>query len=139
MTHMTPDPYATAAETAALLREGRKYRRDRARAADIVTVAEAASRLQVKAATVAAGIRGGRCIGILGPGRTMRVPRWQFEPSVWPSIKPIAECLGAKDGWQVLDFLETAAPALNGWTPRVALEQGTPVARVLVVAMGESH
>ena len=139
MTHRTPDPYATAAETAALLREGRQYRRDRVRAADMVTVQEAASLLQVEASTVAAWINAGRCIGILGPGRTMRLPRWQFEPSVWPSIHPIAECLGARDGWQVLDFLETAAPALNGLTPRVALEQGTPLARILAVATAASY
>jgi hypothetical protein len=69
----------------------------------------------------------------------MRLPRWQFEPSVWPSILPIAKGLGTKDSWQVLDFLETSAPALDGWTPRVALEQGTPLPRVLDVARGEAH
>jgi len=135
----TPDPYATAAETAVLLREGRLYRRDRMRAADMVAVDEAASLLGVDASTVAAWIDAGRCIGMLGPDRAMRVARWQFEPSVWPSILPIAEGLGTSDGWQVLDFLETAAPALDGWTPRVALEQGTPLPRVLDVTRGEAH
>ena len=136
---MTKDLYANAAETAALLREGQKYRRDRLRAAGMITVDEAASFMKVDVSTIAAWISGGRCIGVIGPDREMRVPRWQFEPSAWPSIQPIAECLGSKDAWQVLDFLETPAPALNGLTPRVALEQGTPLARVLAVAMADSH
>jgi hypothetical protein len=68
----------------------------------------------VEASTIAAWIEAGRCIGLRGLGGTIRLPRLQFEPSVWPSIGPIAEGLGTTDGWHVLDFLETAAPALNG-------------------------
>jgi hypothetical protein len=96
----------------------------------MVTVVEAASLLQMEASTVAAWIDAVRCIGLLGPSRTIRVPRWQFEPSVRPSIGSIAECLGTRDGLQMVDFRETAAPALNGWTPRVVLERGTPLARL---------
>ncbi|CAN7768606.1 helix-turn-helix domain-containing protein [Variovorax sp. LjRoot84] len=134
---MTKGLYANAAETLALLREGQKYRHDRARAADMITVDEAASLMKVDASTIANWISGGRCIGVVGPDREMRVPRWQLEPSAWASIQPIAECLGSKDAWQVLDFLETPAPALDGLTPRVALEQGAPLARVLAAAMAE--
>jgi hypothetical protein len=105
----------------------------------MITVDEAASNLKVNASTIAAWISGGSCIGVAGPDGEIRVPRWQFEPLAWPPIQPIAECLGTKDAWQMLDFLETPAPALNGLTPRVALEQGTPLARVLAVAMAESH
>lgn len=136
---MTKDLYATAAETAALLRDGGKYRRHRVRAADMITVDEAASFMKVDVSTISAWTSGGRCIAVAGPDGEMRMPRWQFELLAWPSIQPIAECLGTKDAWQVLDFLETPTPALDGLTPRVALEQGTPLARVLAVAMAESH
>ncbi|MBT2324997.1 hypothetical protein J7E62_21925 [Variovorax paradoxus] len=135
---MTKDLYVTAAETPVLLREGQKYRSDRVRAADMITVDEPALFMTVDASTIAAWISGGRCIGVVSPDREMRLPRWQFEPSAWPSIQPIAGCLGSKDAWQVLDFLETPAPALNGLTPQVTLEQGAPLARVLAVAMAES-
>ena len=43
---MTKVLYATAEETAALLREGKKYRHERLRAADMISVTEAASLLK---------------------------------------------------------------------------------------------
>ena len=39
---MTKDIYGAVGKTAALLREGQKYRHGRLRAADMITVAEAA-------------------------------------------------------------------------------------------------
>lgn len=134
---MTRDLYASAMVTAALLRAGRQHLHDRIRAADMIAVGEVASLMGVDEATVGAWVRSGRCIGVAD--RAMAFPRWQFGPSVWPSIQRISESLGTKDGWQVLNFLETPAPALDGLTPRVALERGIPVSRVLDVAMGDAH
>jgi hypothetical protein len=135
---MTKDLYATAAETAALLREGQRYRRQRLKAADMITVTEAASLMQVDSSTMSAWIRGGRCIGVAGSDGKMKVPRWQFQPSAWSSIQLIGRSLGTRDPWQILAFFETPAPALGGLTPRVALEQGVPIARVLAAATGDS-
>jgi hypothetical protein len=136
---MKREIYAPAAATAVLLRSGRTYRRDRMRAADMITIEAAASLAGVDSANIAAWIHSGCCIGIAGPSRKLKLPRWQFEPSVWTSIQRIRECLGATDGWQMLNFLETPTPALKGLTPRVALEQGIPIARVLAVAISESY
>lgn len=105
----------------------------------MITVVEAASLMGVDALTVAAWISGGRCIGLAGPDGAKKVPRWQFETGVWSSIERISQSLGTQDPWQVLNFLETSAPALGGLTPRVALERGTSIAYVLSAAKGEAH
>lgn len=136
---MTKDLYATVSETAALLREGKEYRHERLQAADMITVTEAVSLLDVDASTIATWINGGRCIGLAGPDGTLRIPRWQFEQSAWSAIQPIARSLGTQDPWQILGFLETPAPALEGLTPRIALERGTPIERVLAAAIDDAH
>jgi len=47
--------------------------------------------------------------------------------------------LPGMDGWQVLTFLETPASALDGQTPRAALEQGVPAKHILALATAEAH
>lgn len=69
----------------------------------------------------------------------MKLPRWQFDPFVWPEIQRIGQALGTIDGWQVLTFLETSNPALDGRSPRVALEQSIPISRILAAAAAEAH
>lgn len=91
---MTKDLYATVSETEALLREGQKYRRERLRAADMITYTEAASLLSVDGSTIATWINGGRCIGLAGPDGTLRIPHRRFEPSDWSAIQLIG-ALGA--------------------------------------------
>lgn len=136
---MTKDIYATAAQAAALLREGQKYRHERLRAADMVTVGEAGLIMGVEGSTIAAWISGGQCIGFEDPDGVLRVPRWQFEPSAWLSIERIGQSLGTRDCWQILEFLETPSPALGGLTPRVALEQGVPLVGVLAAATADKY
>ena len=136
---MTKDLYATVAETEALLREGQRYRHERLRAADMITVTEAASLLNVDASTIATWISGGRCIGLAGPDGTLRIPRWQFEPAVWSAIQLIGGSLGTQEPWLILVFLETPTPALEGLTPRVALERGVAIERVLAAAIDDAH
>ena len=50
-----------------------------------------------------------------------------------------AAALGSTDGWQLLAFLESPHPALDGQSPRTALEQGTPAQRVIDLATAEGH
>jgi hypothetical protein len=51
----------------------------------------------------------------------------------------MAAALGSTDGWQLLAFLESPHPALDGQSPRTALEQGTPAQRVIDLATAEGH
>ena len=68
---------------------------------------------------------GGAVIALdAGPGRGWVAPRWQFEPLMQAVLGPIAEALDTTTGWALLSFLETPLGALNGITPRQAIEQG---------------
>lgn len=133
------DPYASATQSADLLRAGAQYRRDRIEAADMITTDEAAELAGTSRVTINAWIKSARCIGVSNMRRGFKLPRWQFEPAIWPLLQPIAKSLGTADGWEVLSFLETPSLALDGQTPRSAIEQGTPAERVLALAAAEAH
>ncbi|MEZ5702665.1 MAG: hypothetical protein R3E42_13125 [Burkholderiaceae bacterium] len=133
------DPYASEAQTDALLRSGAAYRRERIQAADMITTDEAADLAGTSRVTVNAWIKAGRCIGVSHLRRGFKLPRWQFEPFVFPHLQPLSRALGTTEGWQLLAFLESPLPALDGQTPRVALEQGMDVQRLLGLAMAEGH
>lgn len=131
--------YAPASQTAALLRSGVQYRRDRMDAADMISTDEAAELVGTSRVTINAWIKSGRCIGVSNLRRGYKLPRWQFEPGCWPLLQPLAKQLGTSDGWQLLAFLETPATALGGQTPRAALEQGVAADRILALATAEAH
>ena len=133
------DYYASVAESDAFLGAGDQFRRDRMGAADLISTDEAASLLGVSRVRVNAWVKSQRCIGISNPDGGYRLPRWQFEHQMWPLLQQMASALGVTDGWQVLAFLETPAPGLDGQTPRSAIEQGVPAQRILAIAAAESH
>jgi hypothetical protein len=133
------DPYASEAQTTALLRSGAQYRRDRMDAQDMITTEEAAQLAGTTRVTINAWIKNGRCLGVTHLRRGFKLPKWQFEPALWAAISPISEQLGSTDGWRVLGFLESPLQALNGLTPRASLEQGEPLERVLALASAEAH
>lgn len=125
--------------TEALLRSGRRWRRNRLRAADMITLREAAALTALDNLLLASWIREGACIGVaIAPGRAV-LPRWQFKPPFWFVIRDISDALGTTDGWQLLSFVETEAAALDGLTPRTALEQGISPMRVLAAAVADSR
>lgn len=64
-------------------------------------------------------------------GRTF--PRWQFDPTIWPVVQRLAGALQG-NSWAMLNWLETPLGALDGRTPRAALEQGELTDRVLDMA-----
>lgn len=133
------DLCASEAQTTALQCSGAADRCERIQAADMVTTDEAAALAGATRVTINAWIKAGRCIGVAHLRRGYKLPRWQFEPFVFPHLQPLSQALGATDGWQLLAFLERPHPALNGQTPRVALEQGVDAQRVLGLATEEGH
>lgn len=135
----TDSLYATATQTQALLRSGAQYRRERMDAADMISTDEAAALAGSTRVTVNAWIKTGRCIGVMHLRRGFKLPRWQFEPVIWPVLQPLAKALGTSDGWQLLSFLESPANALDGQTPRAALEQGATPERILALATAEAY
>ncbi len=135
----TDSPYASAAQTQALLQSGAQYRRERMDAADMISTDEAAELAGTSRVTINAWIKAGRCIGVAHLRRGFKLPRWQFEPAIWPVLQPLAKALGSADGWQMLAFLESPAPALDGQTPRASLEQGATPERLVALATAEAH
>ena len=133
------DPYATAAQSAAVLRSGAEFRKNRISAADMLTTEEAAELAGVSRVTINAWIKQNRCIGIANLRRGFKLPKWQFEPQVFELIQPLFEALGTTDSWSVLAFLENSQEALDRRTPLVALAQGESAERILQLAMAEGH
>jgi hypothetical protein len=133
------DPYASEAQTTALLRRGAEYRLQRINASDMITTDEAAELSGTTRVTINAWIKSGRCIGVTHLRRGFKMPKWQFEPYVFPVIQSLSQGLGTTDGWQMLSFLETPHEALDGLAPRIALEQGMPGQRIADLATAEGH
>jgi hypothetical protein len=133
------DHYATEAQTAALLRRGAEYRRQRINASDMATTEEAADLSGTTRVTINTWIKSGRCIGVAHLRRGFKLPKWQFEPYIFPVIHPLSVALGTTDGWQMLSFLETPHEALDGLAPRIALEQGVTGQRIVDLATAEGH
>ena len=99
-------------------------RQQRLSAADMISTDEAAQLVQTTRVTINAWIAKGRAIGLTQTKRGFRLPRWQFEPSMWDALPRLSAALGTAEGWALLSFLESPHGALNGITPRRAIEQG---------------
>lgn len=105
---------------------------------DMLSTDEAAELAGTTRVTVNSWIAKGRCIGLTQTIRGFRVPKWQFEPDFWPLVPKLSEALGTTEGWALLAFLETPHGALDGATPRAAIERGQSK-RVLELAGAEGY
>ena len=122
--NLQPPSYVPAAEVRSLLANSLAARQQRLGAADMISTDEAAQLVQTTRVTINAWIAKGRAIGLTQTKRGFRMPRWQFEPSVWAALPKLSAALGTAEGWALLSFLESPHGGLNGITPRQAIEQG---------------
>ncbi len=116
--------YVPASEVRSLLANSLAARQERLGAADMISTDEAAQLVQTTRVTINAWIAKGRAIGLTQTKRGFRMPRWQFEPSMWDALPRLSAGLGTTEGWALLSFLESPHGGLNGITPRQAIEQG---------------
>lgn len=116
--------YVPASEVRALLANSLSARQERLGAADMISTDEAAQLVQTTRVTINAWIAKGRAIGLTQTKRGFRMPRWQFEPSMWDALPRLSAGLGTTEGWALLSFLESPHGGLNGITPRQAIERG---------------
>jgi hypothetical protein len=130
--------YISAEATRALLQSSLAVRNARLAADDMLSTDAAAELVGVSRVTINAWIAKGRAIGLSQAKRGFRMPRWQFEPVSMPVVPKVAQALGTTDGWALLAFFESPRGALNGATPRVAIERGQ-VQRVLEIAEHEGN
>ena len=133
-----PSPYASAAQTKALLAGSVAARMARLDANDMLSTDMAADLVGTTPVTINAWIAEGRAIGLTQTRRGFKLPSWQFEPALWDAVPKLSKALGTTEGWALLAFLETPSGALGGLTPRQAVEQGHLV-RVVEVAGAEGH
>jgi hypothetical protein len=136
--HDPDSPYVSAKETRDLLSNSLAARQARLAAGDMVSTDDAARHVGTTRVTINSWVDKGRCIGLTQTKRGFRIPVWQFEPQFWDIIPDLSKALGSTDGWALLSFLESPLGALNGLTPRVAIEQGQ-AARVLAIAAHEGN
>ena len=126
--------YYSAEATNDLLAGSIEWRLKRLAAGDMLSTDDAAKLLGTNRVTINNWIRERRYFAVEGPTRGHKLPRWQFQPPVCDKLAKILDILGADEaGWLTLLFLETPAAALDGRTPRQALEQGE-VKRVMQLA-----
>lgn len=112
------------ADTRAILAGSAADRKLRLEAGDMVTTDEAAALAGASRVTVNAWIVKGRAIGLTQTKRGFRLPKWQFDQPLWDLIPALVGALQTREGWALLAFLETPHGALDGKTPRQAIEQG---------------
>lgn len=136
--HGLDSTYASAKETRDLLSSSLAARQARLAAGDMVSTDAAAQYVGTTRVTINAWVDKGRCIGLTQIKRGFRIPVWQFEPQFWDIISELSKALGSTNGWALLTFLESPHGALNGLTPRAAIEQGQ-AERVLEVAAHEGN
>jgi len=133
-----PSPYASAAQTKALLAGSLAFRKARLEADDMLSTDMAADLVGTTRVTINAWIVKGRAIGLTQTRRGFKLPSWQFEPVLWDAVPKLSKALGTTEGWALLAFLETPSGALGGRTPRQAIEQGH-LTRVVEVAGAEGY
>ena len=133
-----PDDYVPAAEVRALLAGSLAARQQRLAAADMICTDEAAQLVATTRVTINAWIAKGRAVGLTQTKRGFRMPRWQFEPSMWEALPKLSAALGTTEGWAMLSFLESSHGALDGRSPRQAIEQGQ-TDRVIEIAGHEGN
>ena len=131
----TPEEVTSFAETKSLLGGGLAGRQKRLEAGDMVSTDDAAELTGTSRVTVNAWISKGRAIGLTQTKRGYRMPAWQFDDPIWTVLPAVSQALGTKEGWALLAFLETALGALDGATPRAAIERGL-AERVVDLARG---
>jgi hypothetical protein len=133
-----PSDYVRAGEVRALLAGSLAARQQRLAAPDMITTDEAAQLVNTTRVTINAWIAKGRAVGLTQSKRGFRMPRWQFEPQMWEALQALSTALGTTEGWALLSFLETPSGALEGLSPRQAIEQGQ-AARVMALAGHEGN
>ena len=132
------DDYVPAAEVRALLAGSLAARQQRLAAADMISTDEAAQLVDTTRVTINAWIAKGRAVGLTQTKRGLRMPRWQFEPLMWDALARLSAALGTTEGWALLSFLESPHGALDGRSPRQAIEQGQ-ADRVIDIAGHEGN
>lgn len=83
------------------------------------------------------GSRCPRVIAFRHPRLVLRFALWQFDRCIWPVVQELSSALDANNPAALLSWLETPLGALDGRTPKAALEQGELAETALALASSE--
>lgn len=133
---LSADEFASPSESRALLDGSLLVRQKRLEASDMVSTDEAGAMTGTTRVTVNAWIAKGRAIGLTQTKRGYRMPRWQFDSPMWDLLPNLSAALGTAEGWALLAYLETPLGALDGATPKEAIERGEGARVVELAARG---
>lgn len=114
---------------------GLVFMRTRLAAADMLTVAQTLEVLGISEDVLMGWIGSNRVLALGHPALGLHMPKWQFEQPLLGSIQALASARGGS-AWDLLSWLETPHGALDGITPRAAIERGN-VSRVVELAGNE--
>lgn len=120
----TTGTFAPVSVTRSLIADSIERRMAILNAADMLTTDQSADLVGMTRVGIVDRIRRGAAIGLIGPKRGFKLPKWQFEPQMWQVLPRVIRALGTVEGWAIYSFMETPHGALSGLTPRRALEQG---------------
>src|ERR1700754_2243494 len=128
--------YVSARRTAALARAGEEVQRSRLEAQDMAGRDEAAKLLGVTQEFIDNWVAKRLLLGFRHSRLGLRLPRWQFAEPIRSAIPRLFLQRRTSEPWALLLWLGASAGALDGRTPRAAMEQGD-VERVQVLAGGQ--
>ena len=126
--------YSDHKETLHLLSAGQVWAHARLEAEDMLGGAEAAKLAGTDLELLNRNAADGRLIGIPSDAKGMVFPRWQFSPAFKTAIRVVSQELHSSDGWVLLRFFESPQIALDGLSPKQAIEQGHPLVRIIDLA-----
>lgn len=101
-----------------------EYRREVLSRPEMLTRKQFADRANLQSIAAIEDWHKGCSVIVLREGRITRMPAWQANYSVWHSLHEIGQSLGHVNGWALYDWMTTPHKALDGMTPRAALEAG---------------
>lgn len=131
--------YSPLRETQRLLAAGQVWAQNRLNADDLLSTEEAAQFAEAEPELLIGDVKNGRLIGIPSDARGMVFPEWQFGPVFRAAIRAVSQKLNSSDGWTLLRFFESPHIALDGLSPKQAIEQGHPLARIVDLARSSEY
>lgn len=127
--------YSDLSETLHLLAVGQVWAQIRLNADDMLSAAEAAKFVGTNPELLIHDAATGRLIGIHSGAKCVAFPRWQFTAVFKSAIHAVSQVLSTPDGWTLLKFFESPQIALDGLSPKQAIEQGHPLVRIIDLAL----
>lgn len=133
------DLYSSQEEMSRLMASGLSWARSYMSVNGMISAVDAASIVGMSVESLIRAAEAGEAIGIRTEGGDFKFPIWQFNSPFRTVIKSVGRVLYPTNGWALLNFFVSSHPALDGASPKSALETGVSIERVLNLAIARAH